>query len=108
MSQSQQFLYSLQVTRPEMLTQGPSEEEQAAVTEHFNYLQSLCDEGIVVLAGRTLNTDESSFGIVILEAADEREARQRMENDPTVRKGVMHAHLYPYRIAMMREGSGSP
>ena len=53
------------------------------------------------LAGRTLNTDESSFGIVIFEAESEKAARQVVDNNPAVRQEVMRAELYPYRIALM-------
>jgi uncharacterized protein YciI len=84
-----------------MLTNGPTEDEAAITSEHFRYLKGLTDGGVVVLAGRTLNTDASSFGIVILRADSEAKARAVMENDPGVAKGVMRAALYPYRIALM-------
>ena len=54
----------------------------------------------MVLAGRTQITDDRTFGIVILNANTEQEARQRMENDPTVKGGVMQAELYPFRVAV--------
>jgi len=56
---------------------------------------------VVLLAGRTLNTDPSSFGIVILTADTEQEARRIMHNDPAVKARVMRAELYPYRIALL-------
>ena len=56
---------------------------------------------MVLLAGRTLNTDPSSFGIVILTADTEQEARRIMHNDPAVKARVMRAELYPYRIALL-------
>ncbi len=59
--------------------------------------------GVVILAGRTLNTDESSFGIVIFQAESEKAARQVVNNDPAVRQRVMRAELYPYRIALMAQ-----
>lgn len=84
-----QYLYRIQPTRPAMLT------------EHFTYLQTLNTQGIVLLAGRTLNTDITSFGIVIFEAENDESARQVMENDPAVCQGVMKAELFPYRVALM-------
>ena len=101
MPESSEFLYRLQVTRPEMLSEGPTDEEAAVVAEHFDYLKELWERGVVLLAGRTLNTDETSFGIVILTAASEQLARNIMQNDPAVRKGVMQAVLFPYGIALM-------
>lgn len=102
MSDLSQFLYRIQPSRPEMLSSGPTPEEERIIGEHFQYLQDLTRRGTVVLAGRTLNTDPTSFGIVIFEAVDETEARQIMEGDPAVREGVMHATLFPYRVALMR------
>ena len=102
MVETQQYLYRIQPTRVEMLSQGPSVEEEARVTEHFEYLQRLLAEGVLILAGRTLNTDPSAFGIVIFTAASEAEARAIVDNDPAVKSGVMRAELYPYRVALWR------
>jgi uncharacterized protein YciI len=87
-----------------MLTHGPTTEEAEIVTQHFAYLKRLAEQGVVVLAGRTLNTDEKSFGIVIMRAASEDAARDVMQNDPAVKHQVMRAELYPYRIALMAKG----
>ena len=94
-----QFLYRIQPTRPEMLTHGTTPEEETAIMEHFHYLVRLAEVGVAHLFGRTLNTDPSSFGLCIFEAADEPCARAIMEDDPAVRAGVMRAELFPYRIA---------
>jgi len=101
MSESNQYLYRIQPTRSEMLVEGPTAEEERIVGEHFAYLQGLTERGIVILAGRTQNTDESSFGIVIFRAVSEDAAQKVMENDPAVRQGVMKGELFPYRIALM-------
>jgi uncharacterized protein len=99
-----QFLYRIQPSRPEMLTAGATPEEDASITAHFHYLVRLAEAGVVHLFGRTLNTDRSSFGICIFEAADEPDARAIMEGDPAVRAGVMRAELFPYRIAGLGRG----
>lgn len=101
MSDSALFLYKIQPVRPEMLSVGATPEEDQTISEHYTYLKSLTDAGIVLLAGRTLNTDNSSFGIVILTASSEEEARQIMLSDPAVKERVMRAELYPYRIALV-------
>jgi uncharacterized protein YciI len=54
MSDVTEFLYKIQPTRLEMLTEGPTAEEAAIVSQHFAYLKGLTEEGSVVLAGRTL------------------------------------------------------
>lgn len=96
-----QFLYKIQPVRPEMLTDGPTPEEGQIVSEHFNYLKKLTDAGVVFMAGRTLNTDHSSFGMIIFVASSEEEARKIMQNDPAVKQRVMRAELYPYRVALL-------
>ena len=96
-----QFLYRLHTTRPEMLKTGPTKEEAAVVEEHFEYLKNLTRKGVVILVGRTLTTDESTFGITIFRAESEEAAREFMNNDPAVKKGVMRATLFPFRVALM-------
>lgn len=95
-----QFLYRIQPTRPEMLSEGPTERESEIVEAHFQYLKDLAERGVVHLAGRTLTTDESSFGIVILRAEDEEAARAIMDQDPVVQNGIMRSEFFPYRIAV--------
>lgn len=95
-----QYLYRIHPTRPAMLTAGPTPREAAIVSEHFAYLQNLVEQGTVLMAGRTLNDDESTFGIVVFTSADDAAATALMQADPAVRQGVMHATLFPYRVAL--------
>ena len=94
-------MFRIEPTRPEMLAEGLTAQETEVTAQHYEYLKDLTDKGVVRLAGRTLTTDASSFGIVILEADSEETARQIMLDDPAVRQGVMNAELFPYRIATM-------
>ena len=94
------WLIILTPSRPGMADK-PTEEEQATVAEHFNYLRQALASGRLVLAGRSI--DNKPVGLVIFEAPDEAAARAFMEFDPAVRNGVMKAELKPYRIALMRE-----
>jgi uncharacterized protein YciI len=70
------------------------------IGEHFNYLARLVEEGVVLLARRTLNADERTFGIVVFAAPSEAEARKLMHDDPAVRQGVMKAELFPFKVAL--------
>jgi arylformamidase len=98
-----QFIYVLKPTRLGMLTDGATPEEADTVSRHFAYFKDLTEKGVMILMGRTQNTDETTFGIAVFEANDEVAARQIMENDPAIRGGVMTATLYPYKIALMRK-----
>jgi len=96
----QEFLYKLQVVRGDMLRTGPTESEQAVVAEHFAYLQGLNGRGVIIFVGRTLNTDESTMGLAVFRAESEEAARQIMYDDPAVKKGVMTAMLYPFKVIL--------
>ena len=98
-----QYLYRIQPSRLAMLAQGATPEEEAVIDAHFSYLQDLTRRGVVLLAGRTLNTDPSAFGIVIFEAECDQAALAIMQADPAVRAGVMRAELFPYRVALLAE-----
>ncbi len=95
-----QFLYRLQPVNPSMLVEGPSPDEEACIAEHFEYLAALTHENVVLIAGRTMNSDRSSFGVVIFEAGTEEQARDLMLADPAVRAGVFSAELFPFRISL--------
>lgn len=100
-----QFVYRVRPVRVEML-KNPTEKENAIVEEHFSYLKDLNAKGVVILAGRTLNADETAFGLVIFHAESEEAARRIMEGDPGVRKGVFRAELFPFRIALIESTKG--
>jgi uncharacterized protein YciI len=88
-----------------MLIEGPTPAEESVLAAHSLYVSRLAEHRIVILAGRTQNTDETSFGVVIFRADSPTEARGIMERDPAVRDGVLAARLFPYRIAV-RESDG--
>jgi uncharacterized protein YciI len=93
------YLYRTKATRHGMLVEQ-TEQEARIVAAHFDYLKAHADRGAVLMAGRTQNVDEDSFGIVIFEAESEDEARAFMVNDPAVIGGVMEAEVFPYRVAI--------
>lgn len=102
MTERNQYLYRIQPARPEMLSNGPTENESRIVNQHFEYLQGLLARGDLILAGRTQNTDETSFGIVIFEAASDADAEMIMQNDPAVNLGIFNAWLFPYQVALSK------
>ena len=97
-----QYLYRIRPTRPEMLLDSTPNEDRATEA-HFTYLQELADRGTVLLAGRTLNTDPTAFGIVLFEAESDEEASRIMHADPAVAADVFRADLFPYRIALLSD-----
>jgi uncharacterized protein YciI len=96
----QEFLYKLHLVRGDMLRTGPTPQEQGVVAEHFAYLQDLALKGVMILVGRTLTTDETTMGLAIFRAESEDAARQIMNGDPAVKKGIMTATLYPFKVVL--------
>ena len=100
MADTPQFLYRIVPTRLEMLVSGPTEAESAAIGAHFAYLQGLAAEGVVLMAGRTIDTGVDTWGIVVFQAASLADAEGVMRADPAVARGVMRGELFPYRVAV--------
>ncbi|MED1203801.1 YciI family protein [Heyndrickxia acidicola] len=98
-----QYIYTLKLFPALLDEKNWTEREHAVVSRHFEALQKLMEQDKLILAGRTLNMDETTFGIVILQTTTEEEARNLMEQDPAVKEQVMTAELFPYKIALMNE-----
>ena len=99
MSGTEEFLYRLKTVRPDLAVTGPDPEEARVLEEHVAYLTDLTDRGVLVLAGRTQEQGEETFGIVVFRAGSTEAARQIVQADPAVRDGVMVAELFPFRVA---------
>jgi uncharacterized protein len=94
------YMYTLELLRPEIKTEGPTEAEAATVKRHWAHLQDLLTSGKLIFAGRTLSTDENGFASVIFRADSEEEARNIMDRDPGLREGLFSGHLYPYQVLL--------
>lgn len=99
----QQFLYVLRLTPRLHEDAAWTDADKAAVSRHFEHLQRATAAGKVVLAGRTSEPGDKTFGLVMFEAAGEDEARSFMASDPAVVAGVMTATLHPFAIALQRD-----
>jgi uncharacterized protein YciI len=77
-----------------------SDEERAVWATHFERLERLLAEGTLILAGPTLGPINT--GIAVIEAADESEARQLMEEDPAIASGIARGELRPFRVSLLR------
>jgi uncharacterized protein YciI len=97
-----QFIYVFEPVRPELVTDPDAwtAEDTRIANEHFAYLQQATQDGIVILAGRSL--DGEGPAVVIFEADSEDRARSFMETDPFVAGGLMRAKLHPFRAALVR------
>ena len=98
----QHFLYVLRLVARLHVQGAWTAADNKAVADHFQRLKLATEAGTVLLAGRTAEPLDKTFGIVVFEATDEAAARTFMESDPTVAAGVMTATLHPYSVALLR------
>ena len=99
MAERQLYIYKLDLTRPQMLIEGPTEAEAAIRDRHRSYIEAHAEAGTVLLAGRTQVTDERSFGIVVFYAGSTEEAESFVAADPAIAEGLMTAEALPFAIA---------
>lgn len=98
-----QFVYTLKLIPRLLDDKNWTQSDNEAVGAHFKQLKTYLSEGKLIMAGRTLNSDQSQFGIVVLEVTSEAEARTIMENDAAVKAGIMTAQLLPFYTALIRK-----
>jgi uncharacterized protein YciI len=98
-----QFLYLLRLPVRLHDRAAWTDKDNAAVSAHFARLAKAAEAGQVVLAGRSSEPLDRTFGIVIFEADNEEAARAFMNADPAVEAGVMTATLHPYSVALQRK-----
>ena len=101
-SQRQQYVYVLHLT-PRMQDRSAwTAAEGEVVGQHFERLAKATKGGQVILAGRTTESLDKTFGLVIFEAESDEAARLFMTSDPAVVADIMTATLHPYSIALLR------
>ena len=91
-----QFLYVLRLVPRLHADAAWTPADKAAVGAHFDRLKHATDAGQVILAGRTAEPGDKTFGLVVFEAVDEAAARRFMDDDPAVRAGVTVAGAVPW------------
>lgn len=97
-----QFIYMLRLTERLHDDKAWTDADKKTVGAHFAHLKAATAEGKVILAGRTLEPGDKTFGLVIFEAADEAAAKSFMESDPAIVDKVMTATVHPYQVALQR------
>ena len=90
----------LEPVRPEMAT-APTKDEEAKVSAHFEYLKRLQAEGILVLAGPSLEPPQ--IGLVIFRAVDRAQAERILADDPAVAGGVFRARMQELKLSLLGE-----
>jgi uncharacterized protein YciI len=94
------FFLRLIPPRP-TFAQDMTDTERAVMLEHVAYFKQHFDAGRVLIYGPVLAPTES-FGMGVVEVADEAEARAIMDADPSVTSGLNRYELAPMRVAAAR------
>ena len=93
------FIYLIHPLR-EGFFEDPTDEENIAMEEHYQYLSSGLITRQVLLAGPCL---DDTFGLVVFQAEDETSANTFMMNDPSILKNIMMAELHPFSLSLFRD-----
>ena len=95
-----QFIYVLHLVPRLHADTSWTDEDKKVLQRHFIRFQEAIKAGKLILAGRTSESGDKTFGIAIFEAKDEAAARKFMEEDPAVAGGLMTAELHPFSVAL--------
>ncbi len=98
-----QFIYVLRLVPRLYADSAWRKEDNAALGRHFARFQDAAKSGQLILAGRTSEPGDKTFGIAIFEAPDEDAARKFMQEDPAVAGGLMTAELHPFGVVLQRK-----
>jgi uncharacterized protein YciI len=97
-----QFIYVLRLVPRLYDDKNWTKEDNAVLERHFARFQEAIKSRQLILAGRTKEPGDKTFGIAIFEAPDEAAARAFMQADPAVSGGLMTAELHPFAVALER------
>ena len=98
--QPKQFIYVLHLVPRLYADASWTDEDKKVLQRHFVRFQEAIKAAKLILAGRTSESGDKTFGIAIFEAKDEAAARKFMEEDPAVAGGLMTAELHPFTVAL--------
>lgn len=103
LSNSEAFIYVLRPVPRLYDDKKWTKEDNAALDQHMIRFQEAIKSGQLILAGRTKEPGDKTFGIAIFRAPDEAAAKKFMESDPAVVAKLMTAELHPFSVQMQRK-----
>jgi len=100
LTETQHFAYKLIPPRPTFAA-DMSAAERAVMQAHVGYWRGLLAEGRVVAFGPVLDP-AGAWGLGVVEAATEADARALGADDPAVTSGIARFEVYPMPGAVVR------
>jgi uncharacterized protein len=98
-----QFIYVLHLVPRLHSDSNWTKEDNTVLERHLSRFKEAIKSGQLILAGRTQEPGDRTFGIAIFEAADEAAARAFVQGDPAVAGGLMMAELHPFNVVLQRK-----
>lgn len=97
------FIYKLTLI-PRLINEDNwTKEEHNIVSEHFQNLVKMKEDGVLLLAGKTAGQDSDTMGLVIFKAESLEQAKMIMNSDPAIKKGIMSGKLWEYNVALLNQ-----
>lgn len=97
----QHYFFKLIPPRP-TFPQDITDEERLLMNDHSRYMKETFNAGKILIYGPVMATG-GTFGMAVLEVADESEARRFGEGDPSVRAGLNKFEIHPMQVAATRQ-----
>jgi len=96
------YFYYLKLIPPRTtFVEDMTSSERKLMQEHAAYMKQLFVEGNVLIYG-PVKAAAGPFGMGVLEAENEGEARKMIDNDPTIRAGMNTFQLSPMVVGAAR------
>jgi len=80
--------------------QNATPAEQALMDQHFSYWKDLNEKGVCLFGGPVLDP-KGVYGILVVRAATEDEARELGNGDPSVMAGMIKIEVAEMRVAFV-------
>jgi uncharacterized protein YciI len=94
-----QFVYVLHLVPRLHDDKAWTDADKTVLQRHVANLKAGTERGQVILAGRTLESGDKTFGLVIFTVEDAAAATAFMNSDPCVAEKIMTASVHPYAVA---------
>src|SRR5213083_2604221 len=98
-----EFIYVLRLVPRLYDDKNWTKEDNAVLERRFARFQEATKSGQLILAGRTKEPGDKTFGIAIFEAPDETAVRAFMQADPAVAGGLMMDGTASFAVALERK-----
>jgi Uncharacterized protein conserved in bacteria len=93
-----QFVLLMKATGPDFFAKTQEPDGKQMVEKHLKKLQALTQQGVCLFSGHTLVTNESGFGIIVVNVQSEAEAQKIIDDDDLVKAGLVRGTIFPFQV----------